>query len=1591
MNAFRYLLAFLVHGGNRSHRQLAVRSRVLALFTAILAIVLLAVFCRVLLDTPTRTPLLLISSEYLPPFDLNPWRTENLQAIESLDRHNLTVETLSHVDDLIKGRWNEFESAITQLDHIAPKDKPLLLYVNLHGAVDENEQPCLLVSDSSPLDTETWLPLQTLLERIASSLKKDRAIVLFLESGRHSPALTHANQFSSAVQKLVDSNMSLSRITSLSVLLSSTSNSPSIDPIEGQPDPFTRMLSQSLAGSCDSKLNGGNGNQQVELFEIEKYMRSKSQEYAALRSTSSPLPKLFTNLQHADHDRPFVVTWAIANSVSKRPIAPGQTAISARDIEQSHRDMEATWRTIESLRSKHPWHEHPVEWAKLVYYAVCIEEATFGGVGEAKRAAEWKKQFRQLATEIQDRTLSVRIATQSLALQHKLSQNAQQMWLHFASSPTLGTALQITRSALPTEIEAVHTAVPFLTVAASQPELPIWKEESTLQKFATAMTRVEKLRQQCLELPDIHEIDFRETELDRQCRSIADRMLLGDSESSLNGSTLSSAINKFSDAVDAWDRRVAWLETSFQAHESAAAELPLLSCVCDSIDSINSVGSSADTVTPQLSDLVDRIAAGLKENVQFLTAASEDPVRVAIPIPSELQMVDVSSELSQLKQELSTRWRRLLESEGASQPGATVALQLLLRSGFLPSENEPFEKAIQLRIATRKFLSHSPRNSVIATPTLAEQTKESFLCRLAVRRLITGDRNTTTFVPSPLETIRPTHEAEDARTIAARCLDVGLANKPSSERVSSEFRARIVASITLDPRCNRVTDESASLQAKKKMLRGCFRFTEDFWNQPQIQSLPYFEAVTQRLLAEVHRSNESELSSSTLQQAIAALGEKRDAATNSLTLQAAVVPAWQADAENVVNCEVAPGNAASKLPEGLASLQIIGTNQVPVEISPAQPVVLGPKMNRQTITSRFASADPTASGPLKARLLFRGHSFETSFPLVSNSRNVSVAEFADSGPATILVNDQRPKRRARVLILDCSASMIDAQPIEGQPVSTDAPDVSNSKLAAARRAVAEILGRWRGSSDQIGVILFGHRAAISDTSKGTLLQERYYAKFPFDRTLRAFEDVETVLSVGKFADEEFSEVLNRLEQLLPWGQTPLYLAIQQAIAQFEHLGGNHVHDVIVISDGKNYQFNPTDEKNILIDTVIGLAKQQKVRIHIIGFGVPVNERAEAWAQYQRLANETGGTTTMDVAQAIDLVRQVEAIAEPETFTVQLPTGESWRGESEKPLTIPAQLRTNTPVRIEYRNQQLVIPVSPRSAIRLMADFDSHLISARYADDGEPEPAAILNANQLPSPFLLGLHPPRKRESTVAWTLSLQRTDGSVAQRPKYVWVEVLPMTADTTDPASLVSNLGYYISDATWKPDAAIPVLQFETKNWPPTATASMVQFWCTDIEPQVLDTHEVDLAQLDAVADKNLKPSRSIAGEVKGTNLRYQIYADAQSLTVVMIDDRKDHNNNNHSTSDISSIAPALECDVSARLVERQYRVLQGMSVHRFVFPATATDNPTWRLAGSPKIKFMNIADVKLKGLQLAKPLKTSLESTMATLPTSPPPVLKR
>ncbi len=111
---------------------------------------------------------------------------------------------------------------------------------------------------------------------------------------------------------------------------------------------------------------------------------------------------------------------------------------------------------------------------------------------------------------------------------------------------------------------------------------------------------------------------------------------------------------------------------------------------------------------------------------------------------------------------------------------------------------------------------------------------------------------------------------------------------------------------------------------------------------------------------------------------------------------------------------------------------------------------------------------------------------------------------------------------------------------EPQAMESTFPITNNAspgtKLDAAKLALEKILGQWRNHDDLISVMLYGHRVAVGTPQQGTLFQTRYYAKFPFSQSLQAFEDVETILPLGRFTDAEMSMVMNRLEQVIPWAK-----------------------------------------------------------------------------------------------------------------------------------------------------------------------------------------------------------------------------------------------------------------------------------------------------------------------------------------------------------------------------------------------------------------------------------------------------------------------
>ena len=161
-------------------------------------------------------------------------------------------------------------------------------------------------------------------------------------------------------------------------------------------------------------------------------------------------------------------------------------------------------------------------------------------------------------------------------------------------------------------------------------------------------------------------------------------------------------------------------------------------------------------------------------------------------------------------------------------------------------------------------------------------------------------------------------------------------------------------------------------------------------------------------------------------------------------------------------------------------------------------------------------------------------------------------------------------------------------------------------MEVAKRALNMLLADLadRGTL-RVGVRLFGHRVGWSTAEANKLLRQTAYAdEIPAD--LRPFADVENVLPLGRFDSIAAGKVLDKLQTVRAWGESPIYLAIQQAIADFGTLD-NSARSIVVITDGKNYQFNPPRESQPQLADVLSAAQRAKIAIHMVGFDMPDDE------------------------------------------------------------------------------------------------------------------------------------------------------------------------------------------------------------------------------------------------------------------------------------------------------------------------------------------------------------------------------------------------
>jgi hypothetical protein len=472
----------------------------------------------------------------------------------------------------------------------------------------------------------------------------------------------------------------------------------------------------------------------------------------------------------------------------------------------------------------------------------------------------------------------------------------------------------------------------------------------------------------------------------------------------------------------------------------------------------------------------------------------------------------------------------------------------------------------------------------------------------------------------------------------------------------------------------------------------------------------------------------------------------------------------------------------------------------------------------------------TDSPRLMAMTMFRGHEFPHRFTV--NRLGGTIVDYQPYayGPSSITLIGQRRKRVSIMFVLDCSQSM--DQPLKDESGSSSGP----SKLDVAKSTLVTMLDDLsRQEGARVGVILLGHRIAWTRSDPPQLSKSPGNVN-PVPADLSPSQDVETILPLGRF---DAGAVLKRLDTVRAWGQTPLNLALVEAMKAFRKDDPDTEKNIIVISDGRDYQFTPSrsdipQPPKTTQSDVVRAASGAKIPIFVVGFGLPADERDQAEAEYRQLAQLTGGET-VSVNDSQSLLREIREQLASGSFTVDEPILASPTGETksvnaslngtiavdprtlaDKPVTLVFE-SASEPIRL-VGGEAIKVQLSPNGQNFLPVPFTWQLPQTYPMVSGTMD----RNQGETTTDYLLRAHRPELRGDSVTFPVSVQSSILPVTARPSDAWLVVTPLVNGVTRPGGR-----YWFYDANYEPNQPVPLLKWEARAWPKEARSARLEFWC--------------------------------------------------------------------------------------------------------------------------------------------------------------------
>ncbi|MDX1944686.1 MAG: VWA domain-containing protein [Pirellulaceae bacterium] len=1573
---------------------------------------LLALLVYYLLYSPARTPVLaVVATEYDWPLVPNAWAREDLAGLAELDKQTLGVKDLSEA-------WRSPDRGLEQLStELAAylhrrHTQPVIVWLSMHGAVDGAGRPCLIPPGASPHDSQTWLPLADVLAQIkAAGLPASKPKLLVLDCNRR---LVDWNLglLASTFADSLPAALAAADVPGLVILNSTSPGEMATAGSHLRGSVFGHFLRLGLAGAADGWAYGGNGNGRVSLHELTRYLQTHGAGWTLHHRGTDQHP-LLVPADARDFDVAFTLRSATWHALVARAARVERAAPAV-----AYETLGNLWKTHDRLREGRLWRLDPVAWRNLEHDLLWLEQLTDAGSAYEAQAKSLAESLQESLSTAQTRLAAAEASGSLPAAEGVLTPFRAKRPVSAHSLPLsrfLGTVDPAVARALETQFSTCRqtpsdSAIRVALASLDEANLPgqltegsvlaLWQRYFVPAQWADAQTLGDvlhfRLTAERLAAPAGERLAGDERAhywlrpragvLDRLCRQLEDRAVLGPQAGDLQ--TLRDSATT---AVEEASTIAADAQSTLALRDELWASLPYLAQWLTRPQITPAAQDRADLAIRQT--LLPLIADGLTLETQLVRS---EPAADGNTSPWAADAI--AGEVAQRLEALQAKFRaevRTLQATGSSA-AAVADIDAALLLPLLPwdARQQLRQKKIDLfadLVGQYRENGNRPVTTAAATGEQAAAKAVPHAERIATRwpqhplvallsRIPAADAKPDDF-PATEERLRQQlltlsqgdlARLEDAATSSADAPPPPTADDSPDDAAAPNLAAwcqaeslvRAAAAIWFDPPGIDPVQSLREADLQQLLLWQASRALDDFYGPSAPGSEPLFAVAAGEYLSAAKAIAPLSPVGETQSQAIAdLLARRRIAALESLATSASDILLVE-QASNVSSTVIVRAKLASSLPDlpPLEGALLLADSQGRIGASawPLTPVAAadGIVLREELLLD---AAGLRERGPqIETIATLRGNEFAA--PLLLRAPGGVRVAFARPtyGKPRVTVFGYENRRASVVFILDCSASMKDRTSVE-RPDGGVQPQAMRMDVAkGALRAMLEQLAE-RGNA-RVGVRLFGHRVGWSTQEENKLLRQTGYSE-EIPPTLRPYADVEAVLPLGRFDSVVAGGVYEKLAGVQPWGETPLYLALTQALADFTAEDDSE-RSIVVITDGRNYQFNPPTEFQRTKDDVLAAARRTGVPITIVGFEIPEAEEATARREFEEIASASGGRF-LPATGATAFVQALESLLRPGEFRVTTATGTTIdRAQLGASISL-AKPTTRTSFVVGFESLTEPVELFGGEAVELAIRRDKQRLAVPAMLRGNPRFEPLVPGDGSPAPPLhVGGHRSIRSQEGVMFPLSVQNTDGHFVPRPVEMWAEISPqgMLDD-------VAAAPFIFYDIPADPGVSLPHYQLGAIGWPAGATRAEVRFWMKNIS-----TAPTHVARLADVADR--VPTEGIGFEVPGipgaTFQARTAGGGGQPLVIGLVE--------RHDARSRGVDAMRVELAPPPDRVVHQFDAKNRVVLHAFTY-----DRPDSELKSQIEIRFTSRDAAHTGALRLAQPLSIDVSDRADLLDLSP------